>query len=58
LKSVSRLPEVPQAQVLSYLKATGLQRALATAPKLIAAIGLDSLSRLRASCTDARCNYY
>jgi GxxExxY protein len=28
LKSVSRLPEVAQAQVLSYLKATGLKRAL------------------------------
>lgn len=28
LKSVSRLPEVATAQVLSYLKATGLKRAL------------------------------
>jgi GxxExxY protein len=28
LKSVSKLPEVAQAQVLSYLKATGLKRAL------------------------------
>lgn len=28
LKSVSKLPEVAQAQVLSYLKGTGLKRAL------------------------------
>jgi GxxExxY protein len=28
LKSVSKLPDVVQAQVLSYLKATGLKRAL------------------------------
>jgi GxxExxY protein len=28
LKSVSRLPDVVAAQVLSYLKATGLKRAL------------------------------
>ncbi len=28
LKSVSRLPEVAKAQTLSYLKATGLKRAL------------------------------
>ncbi len=28
LKSLSRVPEVAQAQVLSYLKATGLKRAL------------------------------
>jgi len=28
LKSVSRLPEVAKAQVLSYLKATGLRRGL------------------------------
>lgn len=28
LKAVSRLPEVAQAQTLSYLKATGLKRAL------------------------------
>ncbi len=28
LKSVSKLPEVAMAQVLSYLKATGLKRAL------------------------------
>ena len=28
LKSVSRLPEVAQAQTLSYLKATALKRAL------------------------------
>jgi len=44
LKSVSRLPEVVQAQVLSYLKATGLKRALLInfgLPKLI-----DGVKRL------------
>jgi GxxExxY protein len=44
LKSVSRLPEVAQAQVLSYLKATGLKRALLInfgLPKLV-----DGVKRL------------
>jgi GxxExxY protein len=44
LKSVSKLPDVAQAQVLSYLKATGLKRALLInfgLPKLI-----DGLKRL------------
>jgi GxxExxY protein len=44
LKSVSKLPEVAQAQVLSYLKATGLKRALLInfgLPKLV-----DGVKRL------------
>ena len=44
LKSVSRLPEVAMAQALSYLKATGLKRALLInfgLPKLI-----DGVKRL------------
>ena len=44
LKSVSKLPEVAQAQVLSYLKATGLKRALLVnfgLPKLV-----DGVKRL------------
>jgi GxxExxY protein len=44
LKSVSRLPDVAQAQALSYLKATGLKRALLInfgLPKLI-----DGIKRL------------
>jgi GxxExxY protein len=44
LKSVSRLPEVAMAQTLSYLKATGLKRALLInfgLPKLI-----DGVKRL------------
>jgi GxxExxY protein len=44
LKSVSKLPEVAMAQVLSYLKATGLRRGLLInfgAPRLI-----DGIKRL------------
>lgn len=44
LKSVSKLPEVARAQVLSYLKATGLKRALLInfgLPKLV-----DGIQRL------------
>ena len=44
LKSVSKLPEVATAQTLSYLKATGLKRALLMnfgLPKLI-----DGIKRL------------
>jgi GxxExxY protein len=46
LKSVSKLPEVAQAQVLSYLKATGLKRALLInfgLPKLVDGVKRISL---------------
>ncbi len=46
LKSVSRLPEVATAQVLSYLKATGLKRALLInfgQPKLVEGVKRISL---------------
>ena len=46
LKSVSRLPEVATAQVLSYLKATGLKRALLInfgQPKLVDGVKRISL---------------
>ncbi len=46
LKSVSRMPEVAQAQVLTYLKATGLKRALLInfgLPKLVDGVSRFSL---------------
>jgi GxxExxY protein len=49
LKSVSRLPEVVQAQVLSYLKATRLKRALLISfglPRLIDGVKRISLCSL------------